>query len=60
MCIHFIYPSYLTPDGVKMSIGGVQTYIYNLCAIFTEEGYDVSIYQLSNEFFIKTFGKVTV
>ena len=56
MCIHFIYPSYLTPDGVKMSIGGVQTYIYNLCAIFTEEGYDVSIYQLSNEFFIKTFG----
>ena len=60
MCIHLIYPSYLTPDGVKMSIGGVQTYIYNLCAIFTEEGYDVSIYQLSNESFIKTFGKVTV
>ena len=44
---HIIYLNYLTSDGTKMSIGGIQTYITNLSSLLMDMGYKVSIYQRS-------------
>ena len=44
---HIIYVNYLTPDGARLSIGGVQTYISNLVLLLDRLGYNVVIYQKS-------------
>lgn len=45
MRVHILYHNYLTADGSKMSIGGIQTYISELAPVFRDLGYAVSIYQ---------------
>lgn len=51
MRAHIIYPNYLAPDGKDMSIGGIQTYIANLAPVLRDEGYEVHIYQRSEQDF---------
>lgn len=48
MKIHIIYENFLTPDGARMSIGGIQTYIMNLSNLFIKLGHKVCIYQRSS------------
>ena len=48
---HIIYRNYLMPNGIGMSIGGIQTYLTNLCHVLIEEGYHVSIYQRGDKDF---------
>lgn len=50
MHAHIIY-NYLTPDGKKVSVGGVQTYITHLLPLLRESHYAVTIYQLSTQNF---------
>lgn len=57
---HFLYINYLTPDGEKMSVGGIQTYLHNLSDLLVEMGYEVNIYQCSKVPFKKSVGKVNV
>lgn len=49
--IHIIYSNYLKPDGRGKSIGGIQTYIFNLLPILRELGQDVTIHQIASEDF---------
>lgn len=53
--VHIIYLNYLTADGQKMSIGGIQTYITNLSVLFIELGLKVAIYQKSSIPFHKIY-----
>ena len=48
---HIIYRNYLMPNGIGMSIGGIQTYLTNLSHVLVEEGYHVSIYQRGDQDF---------
>ena len=51
---YIIYHNYLTPDGSKMSVGGIQTYISNLIPILLEAGYRIHLYQRAiNDFEVK-------
>lgn len=45
---YIVYENYLTPDGRKMSIGGIQTYITNLIPIIQSFGYKIHLYQRSS------------
>ena len=47
MTAHIIVHRYLNQNGSEMTIGGVQTYIANLCTILNEIGFNVIIYQYS-------------
>lgn len=42
---HIFYWNYLNPNGEKMSIGGIQTYITNLLDVLYDLGYNAIIYQ---------------
>ena len=55
MRAHIIYYNYLKPEGVGMSIGGIQTYITNLMPVLRACGYTVTIYQRSYEDFHHEF-----
>ncbi len=44
---YILYENYLTSDGCRMSLGGIQTYIANLIPIVQQYGYKVHIYQHS-------------
>lgn len=48
MKAHIIYLNYLTPDGTKMSIGGIQTYITSLSKVLIDLGFEIHIYQQSS------------
>lgn len=48
---HIIYRNYLMPNGIGMSIGGIQTYLTNLSHVLIKEGYHVSIYQRGDKDF---------
>ncbi len=50
MHAHIIY-NYLTSDGTKVSIGGVQTYITHLIPLLKESHYAITIYQRSAQDF---------
>ena len=52
---HIIYYSYLEPDGSRMSIGGIQTYLTNLIPVLRGCGYYVILYQRSCEDFHLVF-----
>lgn len=54
MKVHIIYDNYLKPDGSYMSIGGIQTYIFELQKILRDLGYQVYIHQRSDITFEKT------
>ena len=49
--VHIIYKNYLNPDEKSVSIGGIQTYIGNLCDVFNELGYNIFVYQMSDHNF---------
>ena len=53
MHAHIIYFNFLKSNGEGMSIGGIQTYIYNLIPVLKANGYEVTIYQRSNYGFHK-------
>lgn len=48
---HILYVNYLSPDGEKLTVGGIQTYITNLSEVLKEIGYKVKIYQRSSRRF---------
>lgn len=60
MRIHIIFDVFLTKDGRRKSIGGVETYISNLCNVFLHHGYEVSVYQISNQDFEKEYDGIKV
>ena len=43
MRAHIIYYNYLNPEGEGMSIGGIQTYLYNLIPVLRRCGYEVTL-----------------
>ncbi len=60
MNIHIIYDNYLKPDGSEMSIGGIQTYIFELQKIIRDLGNSVTIHQRSDIAFEKNFDECVV
>lgn len=52
--IDILYSHYYTPDGSCINIGGIQTYITQLCDLINEMGYRVNIYQYA----VSNFKKV--
>lgn len=48
-----LYQKYLTEDGSKLTIGGIQTYIYSLSQLLIKQGFEVNIYQCAQINFIK-------
>lgn len=60
MHVHIIFDLFLTKDGSRKSIGGVETYISNLCNVILKSGFQVSVYQLSNQEFVKNIDGVQV
>ena len=58
--IYIINNKYLTEDGDKLSIGGVESYIHNLCSVIIDMGYSVEIYQISSRCFCKEYDGVRV
>ena len=55
MTTHIIYNNFLTPDGNKMSIGGIQTYITNLIAVLQHLEHKIIIHQIANFDFHHTY-----
>ena len=53
MRAHIIYYNYLNPEGEGMSIGGIQTYLFNLIPVLRRCGYEVTVYQRSSKDFHK-------
>ena len=51
------YVHFLTDDGEKMSIGGIETYILYLTKLAEEMGLGVRIFQFSCENFKKQYEK---
>lgn len=51
---------YLDGEGEKLSIGGVETYIYNLCKVIMDLGYVPEVYQHSNIPFSREYEGVAV
>jgi len=57
---HIIYQNYLNKQKDALSIGGIQTYISNLSDVLLSIGFDVIIYQRSNEPFDVLYGRSRV
>lgn len=53
MIAHITNQRYLDYDGIKITIGGVQTYITNLIVVLQQLGYEIRIYQAANIAFRK-------
>lgn len=60
MRVHIIFDLFLTWDGSHKSIGGIETYISNLCSVITRMGHAASVYQVGNFTFEKEFDGVKV
>lgn len=58
--VHIIYKNYLNSDEKSVSIGGIQTYISNLCEVFNELEYNISVYQMSDHNFECEYKNVMV
>ena len=56
----FIYRNFLTYNGSCLSVGGIQTYIYNLQKIFHECGYDIEVYQVADHSFERIYDSIKV
>lgn len=54
---HILYVNYLTPDGERLTVGGIQTYITNLSELLREMGYNVKIYQRGSKRFQTSLSK---
>ena len=57
---HIINNLFLDREGRILSIGGVETYIYNLCKVIINMGYTPKIYQCANSNFLKDYEGITV
>lgn len=55
-----IYNNFFTADGLKESVGGIQTYLRNLLPYFAELGYDVELHQMADLKFCKEYYGVKV
>lgn len=60
MTINLIYQNFMTQDGKKMSIGGIQTYMLNLAEVAQSIGYSVKVYQLAGTTFECQFNGIEV
>jgi len=58
--IYIIYRSIFNNDGSMCSIGGIETYILNLCCIFNEQGFKCHIVQPAKKNFSVQTEKYTV
>ena len=57
---YILYENYLSRDGSRISVGGIQTYINNLIPIIQNLGYKVHIYQHSERNFEVEKDNVTI
>lgn len=57
---HILYVNYLTPDGERMTVGGIQTYLTNLSELLKEMGFEVKLYQRSSKIFKKLSNGIEV
>ena len=60
MTVHIIYSHYLSPDGEKMTVGGIQTYIRQLTDVILKMGCQVAVYQNAEIPFVKEADGVTI
>ena len=60
MTTHIIYNNFLSPNGTKMSIGGIQTYITNLIGVLKNLGHNIIIHQVANCDFHRNFNSYQV
>ncbi len=60
MRVHIIFDLFLTWDASRKSIGGIETYISNLCNVIARMGNSVSVYQVGNFAFEKEIDGVKV
>lgn len=60
MKVHIIYTNYLTPDGARFSVGGIQTYLKALSVVIRQIGLDVNLYQKSDINFQKHVDGVNI
>lgn len=58
--IYVINYQYLDQTGTKLSIGGVETYIYNLCQVMMELRIKTEVYQIAQEPFDREYNGVMV
>lgn len=57
---HLLYINYLSPDGEKLTLGGIQTYITNLSDLLKDLGYKIKIYQRGEKRFKKIVDGIEV
>lgn len=57
---HLLYVNYLSPDGEKITVGGIQTYLNNLSELLMEMGYEVVIYQRASKNFNRKYNNIEV
>ncbi|MFX3660618.1 MAG: glycosyltransferase family 4 protein [Ectobacillus sp.] len=58
--VFILYENFYTPDGKKMSIGGIQTYIKLLIKVINKMNLTPVVYQYANQNFEKNFNGVNV
>lgn len=58
--LDIFYVCFLSNDGSRLSIGGVETYILNLARLADEMGIGVRVFQFSSDYFEKKYEKATV
>ena len=58
--VYIINYQYLDPTGTRLSIGGVETYIHNLCQVIAKMGFKTEIYQIANYSFVRKYNGVEV
>lgn len=58
--LDIFYYRFLTDDGVRLSVGGVETYILNLARLAEEMVVGVRIFQFSSDSFERNYEKATV
>lgn len=60
MTIHILYPHYYDRKGLKLSVGGIQTYITELAKTFVNNGWNVLVYQSADIEFLTDLGTIKI
>ena len=58
--IYLVYYNFLNSDKKTLSIGGIQTYLLNLCGIIIKCGFQPVLFQLSDESFVVDYDGIIV
>lgn len=58
--VFILHSKFFDYNGEKFSIGGVETYIYNLSKLLMKNNYEVTIYQFANENFEKKYQDINI